>query len=789
MSRAVEHQDPLAAASGSPDRRPTPLSAFGEPTVWLMGGALATCLALVAVVILLIVGEGLTTLWPKPIERVELRSGETFLALPMGTETYTPTAADLERLRALDGEGAETSHEIGLESGSEGGAAPDELTRRRFRLGNRDLGRSPFRWVPEHEIASSVPAENGVVIERDEWGIFIGVPRAVVLRMEIEEPASAPFEETLRIETEHGGGVATQEIVSQAPDGTRRVRRELMLAEGPEATLEKFAELEPGARARRKEIDRLQRVDMPRVQDRLAQLRWRERRAESALEFDGGDRAPVWLWGLSVVGAVGALGGWIRHARPGAPGGRPTVSLALAAVVVVGGLFAWLERPFLRASLDEAGYAAEMAEIEEARGELIRERDTILARIRLLESKDELLRLVVEDPGLERFAPVSQSEPGEPMRLSQALRMTPVNALGWWDRLGVYLARWGDFLSRPPGESPGDGGVFPVIVGTVVLTLLLTVSVVPLGVIAAIYLREYAHQGPVTSAIRIAINNLAGVPSIVYGMFGLGFFCYTVGGYIDAGPGEAAIGRVPWWALLATLCGFVVLGGLLASVSSAASDVSAKSKSVLGRAARIGSWWIWLGAVTMAAYLVWSTPYFDGFFAEKLPEQPTFGGRGILWAALTLALLTLPVVIVATEEAIAAVPASMRAGSVGCGASRWQTIRRIVLPASMPGVLTGAILAMARGAGEVAPLMLVGAVNLAPALPVTTDPPFLHGDRTFMHLGFHIYNLGFQSPDAEAARPLVWTTTLLLVAIVLGLNLAAMIVRARLPGRGAGGGL
>ncbi len=361
------------------------------------------------------------------------------------------------------------------------------------------------------------------------------------------------------------------------------------------------------------------------------------------------------------------------------------------------------------------------------------------------------------------------------------------NELGLAGKVGVYLARWGDFLSKPPGESPGDGGVFPVIVGTVVLTLLLTVSVVPLGVIAAIYLREYAHQGVVTSAIRIAINNLAGVPSIVYGMFGLGFFCYTVGGYIDSGPGESAIGHTPWWVLVAVLGGVVVLGGLLTAAASAGSDVTAESKSLIGRLARIGSGWVWIGAVALAAYLIWRTPYFSGFFDEKLPEQPTFGGRGILWAALTLALLTLPVVIVATEEAIAAVPRSMREGSIGCGASRWQTIRRIVLPASMPGVLTGAILAMARGAGEVAPLMLVGAVNLAPELPVTADAPFLHGDRTFMHLGFHIYNLGFQSPDAEAARPLVWTTTLLLVAIVLGLNLAAMLIRARLPGRAPGG--
>jgi phosphate transport system permease protein len=237
------------------------------------------------------------------------------------------------------------------------------------------------------------------------------------------------------------------------------------------------------------------------------------------------------------------------------------------------------------------------------------------------------------------------------------------------------------------------------------MTLVMSVLVVPFGVLAALYLREYARAGPIVSAVRIAINNLAGVPSIVFGVFGLGFFCYIVGASID-----------------------------------------------------------------------------ELLFAAKLPT-PTFGKGGLLWASLTLALLTLPVVIVPTEEALAAVPRSMREGSYACGATQWQTIRRIVLPRAMPGIMTGAILALARGAGEVAPLMLVGAVKLAPELPLDASAPFLHPERSFMHLGFHIYDLGFQSQNSEAAKPMVYTTTLLLIAIVVALNLLAIWIRARLRRR------
>jgi phosphate transport system permease protein len=234
------------------------------------------------------------------------------------------------------------------------------------------------------------------------------------------------------------------------------------------------------------------------------------------------------------------------------------------------------------------------------------------------------------------------------------------------------------------------------------MTLLMSLAVMPFGVVAAIYLREYATQGAMVRAVRIAVNNLAGVPSIVFGVFGLGFFVYLVGGGID-----------------------VLL------------------------------------------------------FSDRLPT-PTMGTGGILWAALTLALMTVPVVVVATEEALAAVPRSVREGSLACGASKWQTIQRVVLPASAPGILTGLILAMARGAGEVAPLMLVGVVKLAPELPIDLHFPFIHLDQKFMHLGFHIYDLGFQSPDSEAAKPMVFATTLILIVLILGLNLTAIIVRERL---------
>jgi phosphate transport system permease protein len=167
------------------------------------------------------------------------------------------------------------------------------------------------------------------------------------------------------------------------------------------------------------------------------------------------------------------------------------------------------------------------------------------------------------------------------------------------------------------------------------------------------------------------------------------------------------------------------------------------------------------------------------FFSDKLPN-PTVGTGGILWAALTLALLTVPVVIVATEEALAAVPSANREGALALGSTKWEMIRRVVLPHAMPGILTGMILAVARGAGEVAPLMLTGAVKLAKDMPFDASAPYFHLDRKFMHLGFHIYDLGFQSPNVEASKPMVYATTLLLILLVVALNVTAIVVRARM---------
>lgn len=292
--------------------------------------------------------------------------------------------------------------------------------------------------------------------------------------------------------------------------------------------------------------------------------------------------------------------------------------------------------------------------------------------------------------------------------LSQVVRVLRPNNLSTWEKLWVYGGNVWMVLTTEPREANTEGGIFPAIFGTVMMVLIMSLIVTPFGVIGALYLREYARQGVIVRTVRIAVNNLAGVPSIVFGVFGLGFFVYGVGGTIDA---------------------------------------------------------LW--------------------FSDRLPT-PTFGTGGILWASLTLALLTVPVVIVATEEGLAAVPREYREGSIGLGATKWETIWKVVLPTALPGILTGLILAMARAAGEVAPLMLTGVVKLAPAMPIDWTWPFLHLDRKFMHLGFHIYDVGFQSPNVEAAKPMVYVTTLVLILVVVALNLTGIVLRNRMRRKYAG---
>ncbi|HEX7061839.1 MAG TPA: phosphate ABC transporter permease PstA [Woeseiaceae bacterium] len=345
-----------------------------------------------------------------------------------------------------------------------------------------------------------------------------------------------------------------------------------------------------------------------------------------------------------------------------------------------------------RLELDGALTEARVAELERERSELDAQYSGL---------QEELARLYTQ---IQRDSYVMEIQDGSTVELPLAtvVRAYRPNLMGPLDKLGFWFAKLWEFVSDDPREANTEGGVFPAIFGTVVMVLLMSAFVTPFGVIAAVYLREYAKQGPLTRTIRIAVNNLAGVPSIVYGVFGLGFFVYFLGGNIDA-----------------------------------------------------------------------------LFYPEAAPA-PVFGTPGLLWSSLTLALLTLPVVIVATEEGLARIPRSILEGSYALGATRAETLWRTVLPMASPAMMTGLILAVARAAGEVAPLMLVGVVKLAPSLPIDGNPPFLHLDRKFMHLGFHIYDVGFQSPNVEAARPLVYATALLLVLIIIALNLAAVHIRNRL---------
>jgi len=330
---------------------------------------------------------------------------------------------------------------------------------------------------------------------------------------------------------------------------------------------------------------------------------------------------------------------------------------------------------------------------------LASEREVLEAEFNAAAGELEVLfRQIGRDSMLMRTADGQETE----IPMEVVLDAWRPNQMGLTRAIGHYGHKLWSFLSEPPREANTEGGVLPALFGTVLMVVLMSIFVTPLGVVAAVYLSEYASQGWFTRFMRISVNNLAGVPSIVYGVFGLGFFIYFVGGGID-----------------------------------------------------------------------------KLFFSEALPT-PTFGTGGLFWASLTLALLTLPVVIVSTEEGLSRIPRAIREGSLALGATRWETLWRTILPMASPGIMTGVILAVARAAGEVAPLMLVGVVKLAPALPLDGDFPFLHLDRKFMHLGFHIYDVGFQSPNVEAARPLVYATALLLVAITLLLNLTAISIRNRL---------
>lgn len=530
----------------------------GTPWVWINAAAVSASIILVVGLLLLITVRGMGHFWPTAIHEVTYleENGQPHVIAGQVRESEEVLASRL------------------VESGLEIPEELDMVTRILFKTGNRDVTGEDFRWILEHRMQTRDTPPDLVILERTEWGAFIG--RVVGLKK-----------------------------------GGERVEADDLWPQFLQM-LERTADL-------REDITELEKGDIGSVNYRLERLRLAERKLQ------------------------------------------------------------------LKGETDPSAFA----EVEQGKKDLG-------AEYRLLE--EDLVKL---NQAIRKDSVIMQTSDGVEVELSleSIIDAWRPNDMHLGQQVAHYLHKGWLFIVDDPREANTEGGIFPAIYGTILMVLLMTVVVTPFGVVAGVYLKEYAKQGLLTRTIRIAVNNLAGVPSIVYGVFGLGFFVYTLGGSID-----------------------------------------------------------------------------QLFFEAALPS-PTFGTGGLFWASLTLALLTLPVVIVSTEEGLARIPRSIREGSLALGATKWETLWRTIIPMASPGIMTGLILAVARAAGEVAPLMLVGVVKLAPSLPLDGNYPFLHPERKFMHLGFHIYDVGFQSPNVEAARPLVYATALLLVVVILLLNMVAIHVR------------
>ncbi|MEM7355388.1 MAG: phosphate ABC transporter permease PstA [Acidobacteriota bacterium] len=629
------------------------LFAVGEPMVWLTGGALVVCAAMVAGLLALVFWKGAVTFWPQSVIRVETPSAsDGSTRVYMGEVTRFDDFAPEQNV--LDDLPPEIARQATAQLAESGGRAE----RRLFRTGNFRLTQNHFRWVTDYEIDKEDRPEWVMVLERLEWGRFYGFPEAFLHLSFLPEGNGDGANELIRkleSTSEHeiqlldrrfeGGRERDVLIPVSELENANDLQAVAEVVAGPEAAWAEFRKHHDSVRDRWHERRDLEKYDTGEVNHEQENTRLAVREAELELE--------------RLEEEEGTLSTAYQKA--------------------------------------EEKLAAKREEFERIRAWADEEFARIRGDIESINHQNARFQLLMQTAGEGQIAAEQTL-----IRLDEVVRAYPANQLSITQKVGIYLSRWREFLLDEPREANSEGGVFPAIFGTVSMTLIMSILVVPFGVLAALYLREYAKAGPLVSAVRIAVNNLAGVPSIVFGVFGLGFFCYVVGASID-----------------------------------------------------------------------------QLFFAASLPN-PTYGTGGLLWASFTLALLTLPVVIVATEEAVSAVPSSMREGSYACGASKWQTIQRIVLPRATPGIITGMILAIARGAGEVAPLMLVGAVKLAPELPIDGLFPYIHPERSFMHLGFHIFDVGFQSQNSEAAKPMVFTTTLLLIAIVATLNFATIWLRNRL---------
>lgn len=730
--------------------------------IWLSGGMFAIACLMIVCLLSFVIVQGLATLWPRDYLLLGLVDGQVAGGEFRERQSYVLSRQNLKDLDPRSRERAEILLADQSETGSH---------RWYLRTGNFEITNRHFQGVPEVSIASEKPylPKEIWLLERRQWGNLYGFP----MSLSWSTPAGESTLDAVRAAMSEASvtrrGIESAKRVLERLDrdlaNIRLEIRKVELAEKSdlqsvtEQVLAAAAEANTQGTPIAEAIEPLLTSQSPRARRALERLA-RETLTteneqvkinESLAELEAKNNARSVVMQLPITDMVGDT----PLTREQWQGALPSIPDSL--------------RDLLGLSDVAGGIAARAFPVSS---------NQVLVH---LESDGRPLTMawLVWGDDLSSASVYRLRE--HTVLVSDIVRLIEPNRLSWFGKIGVYIERWIEFLFGEPREAGVEGGVFPAIWGTVVMTLIMSLVVMPFGVLAALYMREYAKAGWLLSVIRISINNLAGVPSIVYGVFGLSFFCYTIGGYIDGGPIKAGFDPWPsgvWFSAMAILA-------IVGLVAFGVSILSGKTRSKSDRWVRvipIVSGFLWIATIVGIVVLMAKTPLFHGFYEAQLPN-PTFGKGCLLWAACTLALLTLPVVIVATEEALAAVPNSLREGSYACGAGKWQTIERIVLPYARPGIITGFILAMARGAGEVAPMMLVGAIPLAADLPLDLEFPFLHGSRSFMHLGFQIYALGFQSQNSEAAKPMVFTATLLLLSIVTLLNLTAIWLRARLRKR------
>lgn len=665
----------------------------GEPWIWLTATAVAISVIVVAGLLILIAVRGLSHYWPTPVIKTE----------------FTDYSSQIQE--TLVGE-------ITDEDPIPGNAW---LTRYLVKTGNRELFGLDFRWILKSQVENPKYPANLFVVGRNKGGDFYGYLNAIKEQGQVvADGQNADLWNILNQRVNHAVEI-NQTIKSihfclQLRDDPEMAKRTLNLGveqekckpyyEKPQEQLAQLQQ-EVNQATLVAEIDKGQLVEIP-----FANIVRAKRLPQSI-------RTVSYPQDMTVVERRewGNFYGYLQEIKENGN------------VVATQDIKGELEQRLQRAlDLYDEIHAIEKSEIGAVNHQLERLRlkergleiqhnetgepiDTaVLAeieaeRVRLkaeYETLNQQLTKLYPEINRDSVTVLSMGGKTIDIPLAKMVRFYQPNSFTFGQKVHFYLSKMWEFVADEPREANTEGGIFPAIFGTVIMVFIMSFIVTPFGVIAAVYLREYAKQGFLTRMIRIAVNNLAGVPAIVYGVFGLGFFVYFVGGNID-------------------------------------------------------QW----------------------FFPEALPA-PTFGSGGILWASLTLAILTVPVVIVSTEEGLSRIPSSIREGSLALGATKAETLWRTVLPMASPAMMTGLILAIARAAGEVAPLMLVGVVKLAPSLVIDFNSPFIHLDRKFMHLGFHIYDVGFQSPNVEAARPLVYATSFLLVAVIIILNLAAIWIRNHL---------